>query len=723
MNRRPQVDTDLGAPEQVRAVARPVATSAPAFSVGQSRGAALAASLSSIAPKLNGYIEELKTDYQESEASRAYDTIQGMTFEEAQQAVQSGQMRDTESPWYQAAFEKQFGMAYAARRKREIVDRYNNEFDKHSGSVDDFLAQFAGEDLDKFGGSEFIMSGYRDGMKGVLETVRNDHAEFKSNWTKERTVENFGQIAQSAIDFALENGDDPMTAVRTLYADHKEAFGMSFGEMDAEVFKLAQLYAEQGNLEAVEQILNYDAVGPDGTKVGSFLTRPKYALDSQTLLETAKANKGKNDREANTGNIVDLRVKASGGALGDADMAHLERLRDDQQITQAQYESILVQNRTAKVAGAGTAYVQAHTEAAKTLALDLLTTGKAYTLQDVEIVNPTTGKKTTLRAKDLIEEQVDASLNVLAAKDATPQQMAQHLASWGVDATYSVWENAMSNGYLALTDALTTVGKDGEVKLPEPALAGYMTWKSLVDTPRLRDRHVTNADAAAIYRDAEVLESVMQVPMEEALLRAAAIDRKGRSTASQSLSRDQIASIVDEAKLWGEDPANGAQVSAAIENSVRVLVDLGLTPEKAVKAAGERFWQSHTMINGAAINTANVFLPPNFEDTSEALLERFAEESGEDIDDLTLLPSTDGSNYWVVAHKSLGGIPVKVNGQTSRFHVTEFQQIEDAAEGSIMDQVNATIQENRDLAQRAEDEFQRWVVEDDNRPRSFFNDK
>lgn len=723
MARRPQVQTDLGQPEQVRTVARPNYSRAPVHTLGQSRAGALVKSLSAVSPTLSGYIEEFEQDYREDEANRAYDTIQGMTFEESQQLVKSGQLRDTESPWYQAAFEKQFGMAYAGRRKREILDRYNNEFDKHNGNVDEFLSQFAGEDLDKFGGSDFIMAGYRSGMQGVLETVRNDHAEFTSQWTKERTVDNFSSIVRTTMDAAVEYGDNPMEAVRALYKDHKETFGMTFGQMDDAVFDLVGVYAEAGDVEAVNAILSYNAVGEDGTKVGSFLSRPKYAAKARQLAETAKANRGESNRKVNTSLMVDFSVRASQGTLTADDYQRMTSLQNDEQMSQAQVEALRVRNETAKTAGAASAYVSAATSQAHNEALSLVVAGQGALVEDFSVTNPETGKVTTVSADKLREVAVQDAMKALETAGEDPRVMAAELASMGTNVTYGKWEAAISDGYLALNEATASVDKDGNTKLPEAALLGYSAWKSMSEFPNLRSRHTDNKDAERVWRAADLLER-RGVPLEDALLRASSVISAGPAAMSNRLSRKEIENIAG-LKIGGMfdgQPVDMGRVTSYIEEQVNLDRALGASSAQAVENALKAFEEDHVLVNGYAVNTRAKFLPQNFEEASMALLEGFAEQHGEDVDDLTLVPAHDGSDYWVVAEKANVGIPVPVAGRTNRFHISQLQEAADELEALEVAEIAAaeeaakleaekaisTRAREGQLKEQAEADFKEW---------------
>lgn len=123
-----------------------------------------------------GAIADFAATYEEQQIEdarvEAYDQLQGMTLEEADAAVKSSQMSETDNPYFQAAFEKQFGIAYAAQRKREIVQSYETEFDKDNGDLEEFLIGVFQEDQNAYGGNEFVSSGIREGMGGFLDTVR-----------------------------------------------------------------------------------------------------------------------------------------------------------------------------------------------------------------------------------------------------------------------------------------------------------------------------------------------------------------------------------------------------------------------------------------------------------------------------------------------------------------------------------------------------------------------
>ncbi len=708
MAQRPQVNTDLGQPELVRTVARPTRDAAPVYTPKQSRAGALAQSLLSIAPKLQGYAEEFHQVYQEKEENRAYDEIQGMTFEAAQAAVKDGTIRDTESPWYQAAFEKQFGTVFAQRRRRELVDSYNNEFDKHNGNLDEFIANFAGEDLDKFGGSEFIMSGYRSSMQGTLGQLQDQHAEWKSTWTRDRVSQNFGTMAYETVNQTVAEGGDLNAAIGALKGEHREAFGMTFAEMDANIFGIASRLAAEGKVDELDQLLNTEIVGPDGTVVGSYMGRQQYAEEAAMYLEQARANAGATAREENTATIVGLQQTAAAGTL-DMDLA--ASMRDQEQISIGEYERLVKANSDAHVAATVTAQNTQQIDAIKTSALQAIVAGQGYAIQDFTYVDAA-GKTQTITRQTLIEDAVVGSMNELARRETPPSVMAEQLSSYGVDVTYPVWENLMSDGYLTLTEAAAT-SEDGTTGIPETALGAYATYKALAETPQLRSRHINNTDAENVWSTAMLLEENGYSP-EDALMRASKPATAAGTASANSFGRAEFEALANsiEPGMFGDDISNGGAALGQTEALAKFFIARGVPKKQAVANAIADYDASHTTINGVSVNTRNVHLPPMFEDASVVVLQEFAQMHGEDVDDLTLIPAHDGSNNWAIAYKGNVAMPVQIMGADNIVHTSEITRTYEAAQ-------EVAAQLALEAAQAAIDSNIEFTIDQDERQEDF----
>ena len=657
MRERVQVQGPQGA-APLQTIARPGAVSGGAPRVGVSRGAQLAQALSAFEPELRGHLQERQAEYEKQEAERAYDTLQGMTFEQARQMVDSGQLRETENPWFEAAFQKQFGVSYAGKRKRDIMMAYETQFDKHNGDIEGFIASHVQRDASLYGKNKFVSAGIREGMGDFLTRLRDEQATFKSTTVKEAAVDQFRGVAQTAVDEAVAQGADPSAAVRSLYGQHRQALGLSYKQMDDNVISLAEQYAADGDVATVEALLTTEIIGEDGQNVGSFTSRARYAQDAERILNSARKKQAELNRETGTGLIVAQRTKAASGTLNDEDIATLDRLKNDDVISQEMHESLLVQNQNAKARAAGAAYDGLQEENFRTHVSNEVLSGRGYAVTDYTYTDAN-GKPQTIKRDAVVKQVVNDTLTKMAQEKYSEGEMAATLASWGVDANFEVWENAMSHGYTSLSQVLAKTGEDGEIELPEPAIAAYGTWKNLSEYPNLRARHVKDSTALKIYRDAEALERGGNIDPQTALLTAARIDRNSTRTGlSKQLDRDTFKSALRDfsssggfAGIGSEDIANSGYAAQVIERTARVLMDGHLPPDRAVKEAARMFEESHTPMNGSFVNTRNKLVPPDFQDMGETMIDQFAEQHDVDADDLTIIPSLDGEQTWLIAYK------------------------------------------------------------------------
>lgn len=664
---RPQVNTNLGGPEIVQTVARPMGISAPVATVQPSPLMGLAQSLAELRPEINGLIKYAADDYQEKEATRAYDTIQGMTYEQSKEAVSNGEMRKTESPWFRAAFQKQFGLTHANERRREIITAYNNEFDKDGGDINSFLAKYAQDDFETFGDSEFIRAGIREGMDGLFKTVKDQQAEYLDGQLQARTGEQFFSVANRAVSDAVENGGDVNAALTGIYADHESALGMTPDAMDAKALLLAEKYANEGDTAAVDAILNADPTGN-----GSFNSRSGFAATGQKLHDTSVAKAGETHRTANTNTRVGIETRAGGGMLEPSDLETLTAWTADGQLSQDAHEGLLIRNDAAIASKSKEAADMRMDTEVMGAATQLVREGRGYAVQDVVLTNPVDGSTRTVTGEDLKKRIVLEQLDALSPQGTVV--MAQQLSEWGVGANYPVWEDSLSGGYLALTGALAKPNKDGGITVPPAAQTAYTLYKELGGTKNLRDRHIKDSTAGDVYRDAEILESTGMMAPDEALLASANLDRKiSRANLATSVDRDKFNSAVRGATGGGwfsSAPVNGGMAGVVIEQHARILMDMGIPMPKAIEKATASFEASYTPINGVLVNTRDRLLPGNFAEITAAHLEDYVTaHPDEDISGLTMWPITGDQDQWMITDEF--GVPAP---GSMKFHISQLQK-------------------------------------------------
>jgi len=668
--------------------------------------ASIAESLKGFGGALSNFAMLREEERIEQTSVQAYDDLQGMTQEEAAARVASGDLEQHENPYYQAAFKKQFGIAYAAERKRDLAYAYETEFDKDNGDIEQWLVDRVTEDQGLYAGDEFVYDGIRAGMEGFLDTIRNKHTEYRTGRMQEAVADRFHTTARDTILKAVAQGQDPSAAIRATYADGKNLLGLSYGQMDNTVLLIAEEYAQQGELDIVENLLGSAAQGADGTAVGSFLTKRTTAAKAQGILRRAEAVKTEQaTREAFMDN-VNLSERASAGELTPADTAVIiEMTTGDQPTMSPSTATRLVMVNKEAVRKKNVQFDIQRAEAQATMAAaDIIRSGEWYKLKDTTYVDED-GKTHTFKADDLTKKLVNSMLDQMASRpDVTDAQMAASLSALGTDVLYGEWEQALSNGHTAIHPALNSAGPDGKVVMPPVVTEAFDLWKSLSDFGSLRRRHTGDEAGNRIYRAAEVLERFGGMAPEMALITAAQNDNKSTNTGLtnridlQTL-QSGVRTAIESRYFDGEgDARNVSDVSAGVEELAREYVKMGLPMQKAIAAAVESYGLTHTVINGVSIATQNNHIPPNFGEASRGLLEELAPTLDLDPDEITLRPHGTSGRFWTVV--TTGMMPIGSGGPGTVYATRDI--IEHAAAKAETDRVQRLKDANtyRDVTER-----------------------
>lgn len=682
---RVQTNTNLGGGERPQPMASPRGISAPVATVGESGLMGLARSLSGLRPQLNQYLEESKADYQEQEAARAYDTIQGMTYEEARAAVEAGTMRGTESPWFRAAFQKQFGLAHAANRRREIVTAYNTEFDKQGGDLDAFLASYAQADYEAYGDSEFIAAGIREGMQGTFEQIKNTQAQFLDAQLQTKASEQFYTIARDTVQQTASAGGDVNAAIASVVSQHTAAGLIDQDKADAALMGLAEEFALQGDTVSVAAVLNADPYGR-----GSFASRGGFSTKAAALSEQAKAVAADTGRKASINERAALELRARTGRLDEKDQEQISAWVETGLMTADAAEGLKIANDSAQTSGLADATEANLRSSLMGTATDLILRGSGASVQDT-VINLPNGTTKTITGKELREGVVNEQMTaLLSGENPSVAVAAQHMASWGLAETFKPWADAMSNGYVALTGALTKPDPTtGKVTIPPAAAQGYSLWRELSGADKVREMHVKDSTAAAIYRDAETLEEIGGWTPEEALTAAASIDRKAsRTSLSSRVDSDTFTEAVAghmKGGLFSASPVNAQIVSTAVEEHARILMDLNIPQDKAIQKALEAFDSSFTLVNGVYVNTRDRVVPSDIEAIATGYVEDFL-KAHPDEDEAYFVPDRN-QDYWTFTDQ--WGAPLR---NAPRIHVSQLPGYLSARK---MEEANAAIAEKQ----------------------------
>jgi hypothetical protein len=593
----------------------------------------------------------------------AQDKLNGMTFEEAKEMVDSGAIRQEENPYFVAAFQKQFGLAYAARRKRQLLGEYLTSFDKERGDLEGWLTQAVQDDQEAYAGNKFVYDGVREGMGGFLDTLRNRHAEYKAGRTHEDVASQFYTVARDTALKAVSSGKNPLEAVRSLYGPHRSMLGMTYAEMDDAVMEMAQEFALAGDYPTVKELLQTDVTGEDGTNVGSFITKKSTAVNAQRILAMAEGKHIEMRRRSAFSAINDLEIGAGDGDLTTAQHEYIVReattpegLFSDRPDAA---RNLIQRDLAAKKEKARLANIEAIKQAYQESVTQAMQMGMGWTVEDKEFPDGR-GGNFKLKADAARQIVVDEAMADMEGAGKSVTEQARTLVEMGSGTNYGKWEAVLNQGYAAVHPMLQQINEKGEVEMPPALAAGYETFKSLAEFPQLRNRHIKEDDAATLYETAEVLERVGGMPTEQALITAAKDQAPGglrgmNRQVDRAALEKEAAQIFDDGFIWDTVPINQDQIRRDIEGLAEIYMRAGgINADAAVAAALENVKASYTPVLGYAVNTRDFAIPPEFETMAETVVNQYAEKHGLDPSTLALNTVNNRGRVWTVIDKATG---------------------------------------------------------------------
>lgn len=405
--------------------------------VGQ-RTEQLAKALGNLSPtmgKLSGYIADKKR--KEADAAAQAD-IQGMTVEEAREAVNSGQMEEHENPYYQEAFQKQYGMRLGLDQSRKLKAKMATEFNPRTDDINEFIAENMTVDMNNVGQNPLVQQGFTAAMDDTLTAVRDTAEKQTAQTFKKDTLDGVYETAKGVMDRALELPPgaereqalaDARESLQSIKESNRADLNVSFAEHDQIMLDVAERYAAEGLTDAVDMIVNdeRDGVGSIASKHGP------QGVAAQKLLTKAESVQRKKNREDALEARMYFHKQARNGSLN---MDQLMQYNDanpgaltDSEIIGLQGQQQRAWEKAAKARAAqqkkdaiNDAQSQQRQQArAETLAA--MDDNNIASVTDVEIIaNDGEGTKTYSR-KDQIEDAVEYRLNNEIPQEA--QQMVE----------------------------------------------------------------------------------------------------------------------------------------------------------------------------------------------------------------------------------------------------------------------------------------------------------
>lgn len=681
-------------------VARPVDTYArPQAPAEGNDMLQLAKALGQISPSLNNLLTNEATAARKHAENLAARRLGGMTFEQHQQFIQSGgpEMQD---PWFKAAAMRMFGERQALFRVNELTQQYATSFDKQNGNIDEFISSAVAADLEAYGGDEHFMGAYGPVMDNFRGKATAQHTADMSAFAVEQAKAGVYETFLGNATAMLGEGKTPeevVTALRGRYAGNANLLNIPYHEQDAEWLRVAEAFAQQGNLDMVKAMLNSERTGPNGEVMGSISTQREFAADSARILSTATAKMEEGNLNASLAARMKFDQDARSGILNEDELldfhAQNPGVYSIPQILslQNQNQSVVAQLQQEAATAADKATLQRQSVMdelnVREANLGLVEGNRVPFIQDATVRNErgenitiTADQQRKWLAQDISEQvQVIKDQNGLNDDQAFDLETAQFTMA-GIN--NPTWESILAAGPVA-ANAWSLSGE------PPPSLvAGAEMYMRLhAKSPVLLNRHLLDAETRRFYETYRTAVEIGRMEPSQAYSHAANIVRNPPiDNPMTTLPKGDLEGVVRRIGNgnggWfgiGNGTANNeAYVSDWVMRRVGEYGSMGtMTASAAAQEAEKDFLNQHTSINGQWVNTADRFIPPNFDELAKTVIEDYArdfpdEDGGLTPDELTLVPANNGTGSWMLVLK--GGTPFPVDDPQRRYVTLQSMQ-------------------------------------------------
>jgi len=494
--------------------------------------------------------------------------------------------------------------------------------------VGDFSRDLASKmetDLDKIGGDYegFARGLASDYMKGLSPAAANAFAKLAepyiqkghAAWTKyqtERTVQTMEEGAsvqyQTIIDTAEKAGKKPGEIASEVWMAHKANVAhLHLDPVAAEkvVYELAKQYAEKGEVEMFDALVNDDrgGIGPLSKKAGNLVEVEN--LRKQALATRAKAQ--------------------AGVAAAQAENAYFKQ------------------------------------------GVELARSGRFHELGEQEIPNGTGGTRTIKpqEVADRMVKNIRASVEAGVLDEATAEkQTAEFFEVTGLQ--NPEWKQALNVGAsISSSQVIASKGGPGkpDAELPPAAVDGFRIYKMLdANSPSVLARQGMTEDASKFWERAARIQEVEGIGDEQALIEARRrLGEEARNGIRIDLNihDDELLGSLrkhrDGFGPWSYPEDNLTALIPVVRERVNEGLRDGLSRGKAIDSALGWVDKNYVAVNGSLVRITDE-VPTDFAEMVEGMLRQYAEAYGknEGIDswkDLTIRQSP-GESRWLIYNKA-----------------------------------------------------------------------
>jgi hypothetical protein len=744
----------------------------------------LAQSLGGVSEQLAAYARAYTRNQAESGASEAFGLRLRNTNREVSRMLSTpGGVPPAAN---RAALEMGHGEDLARSDWEDIRRRYlgestapagqpSNAFDRNSGNLDEWFKQLMGERESQLPAAEGTRFGWRRMMQGFQERLYAEHDNYLVQRTTQanldRAHQDFYGIASDAV--AAGERDPSVIHQRMLGATGRagQVYRLTPAQTNAAMFSAARSIAEQGipgnpdlAVQVVREMLLGPRTGADGRSMPPLGNSEQYAHLTNQVIEAAQKRAGELQRTLNLETIVQFRELAGNGQLDEE--AAKKFFGDNPHVlgpsTQAHLESILLQNRTAidkareaqqRLADdlARRATAQASEDELNLFLQERGDAGTLNTIPERMSVTKPNGEPKEIQRQELVDRARDNELARIAEwarqqgqaelDDAMSPPVANRpsIQQRVFDREFAFfdrnglvhpgWRDTLAGGYATATPA--AIAGNAPPPILTEAVQLYETLEARA--PGMLERHLQSQAARDFYRVYRIGRTVARMDERQALTFAATSSSDIGGDESRAPAFKKVEEELGRSRSifpWVEGITNFGDMREDISRMSRALVRAGMTPEAAVRAAGEDVRQLYTNINGFMVRTGDANLeafgpmlraaglqPTTFADSVKKYLDAYAKENPAAADSfrvdpvatgdagdpymaarrqLSIRPITGGTGTWAVIDATTG-LPVPSAG------MRQVVSMRDLLEHERRTQTEAQTREAARLAQAARD--------------------
>lgn len=661
--------TEDGVPrnQKLRPQAAPVETySRPAALPKDNDAERLMASLASLNPALLSFGEALKEGDKDKHA-----TINAKLATMKAEDVRT-ELRDNPTGELATSLKEEKAQElFAAKMAQDDVTRWQEEWAtgaKDGKDVEAFLRERVDARLKENGGTgQRFTNEYLRLIQPGMNTIRN--GQLKHN--VEKADNELSQGASALLERTIANGvsenkkpDEIAALVRAEIAGNKTLAGRDASWQEGEVLNIAKRYAEQGNVELVNALVN--SKGANGF---TLLTNREHGSTATKLIELADNKRREKNREGNSDTLFRLYDQSRDGTLKDEEVDQL--FKDKPGLLSAESASSLKARNKAVIEKRLEEQQKLFTErqnkekadessvANKAARIGAINDGQLHRLGSA-VEHKEDGTTKVIDAeknkKQAVEEWLEVSEKTALRNGETPEQRFQRelpvFRQNGM--VHPEWKSTMSAGIKTIS-AVTASGD----KLPAAFTEGYKRYTELVNkAPEMVNAHLSKDERERWEIMRVMIEDIGMDPSKAALQYATMSKDpvKLRELLGEGTRQDLMETVDREFK----GATNKGNILQAIHKRSFVFAGAGLSPKDSMKRAVQEYKRTHAQINGSYIDTSDRALPPDFADLAKAHIDEYVRKHGKreqlDASDITLEPVSEGTGAWVLRNTHTGDI-------------------------------------------------------------------